>query len=296
MDDDPISYAQAIITQNYSNFVGLGILYWDFLITLDTEVRYLWRRPTTSGAFLFFTIRYFVPVSNVPIVVLSFVTLSPAGCFRHNIIHEIFLICTQVLVSVIMIQRMYALYGRDKRILWWLFVISTCLIGLVIWLVQNQDVHTVSVLPGCYVDLSFKTSHHLAATWGALLLFDILIFGLTVSNGYFTGRRYGPRAGVDMPIHTLIVRDGAMYFAVIALANAANIVTFLINGPVLPGSLTMFTTCISVTMVCRLMMNIHQKADVDAREFNLSIFQDGDIPLVDAHPLNPAVIATDNQA
>ncbi|KAJ7881252.1 hypothetical protein B0H13DRAFT_2345232 [Mycena leptocephala] len=96
---------------------------------------------------------------------------------------------------------------------------------------------------------------------------------LTICSAYSTRRQLGAQA--DMPLHTLIIRDGAIYFAAIGLANLANIITFIIDGPLLPGSLTMFTTCISVAMVSRVMMNIYKKTDVDAAEFNLSILREG---------------------
>ncbi|KAJ6562119.1 hypothetical protein B0H19DRAFT_1259722 [Mycena capillaripes] len=99
----------------------------------------------------------------------------------------------------------------------------------------------------------------IAASWGALFVFDVIIFGLTVSNGWLTRRRMGPE--VTMPLHILIIRDGALYFAVMLLSNLANILTFITHSPVLPGSLATFATCISATMMSRLMLNLHEKAE-----------------------------------
>ncbi|KAJ7881232.1 hypothetical protein B0H13DRAFT_2345217 [Mycena leptocephala] len=233
-----------------------ALLTWDILITLDTEVKYLWRRPKSSscGAFMFFTVRYSVPISNIFIAVFS---------FANDI----------VIVSIIMIQRMYALYSRDKRILWGLSVTAICLTGIIVWLMQNQAMYRLSVLPGCHMGLSREThrAYHMATAWGILFAFDTIIFALTICNAYFMRIRVGTHAEANMPLYTIIIRDGA--FA-IALANLANIATFIIGGPVIPGSLSSFTTGISVTMVCRLMMNIYEKADVDAKEFDLPVLQD----------------------
>ncbi|KAJ7890293.1 hypothetical protein B0H13DRAFT_2341124 [Mycena leptocephala] len=254
MDDGPIAYVQGITTRNYCTFFGMV---------------------------MFFTIRYGVPISNIPIAVFSFVTLSPTGslkfistCYRYNLAHGILVIVTQNIVSIIMIQRMYALYNRDKRILWGLSVAATCMTGLVVWLLQNQDSLVTSGPPGCHPHFSRKAAYHTAEAWGVLFVFDTIIFALTVCNAYSTRRRVGAQTQTDMPIYTLIIRDGAMYFAALALTNLVNIATFIIDGPLTPGSLTSFTTCISVTIVCRLVMNVYEKADVDAQEFNLSILQD----------------------
>ncbi|KAJ6571460.1 hypothetical protein B0H19DRAFT_1130026 [Mycena capillaripes] len=282
MADGSLSTAQAIITQNYCHIFAMVFVYWDFLLKLDSEVQYMWKCPKTFGAFLFFIIRYIAPASNAPVVVLSFFNLSPLKCSRLNLGHQILLFCTQILVSIVMIQRMYALYNRDRRILWGLSGIATSLAGFIVWLMQNQDSIPLTVVPGCYHDVSRATSLRLAGAWGALFLFDSIIFTLTICNAYWTRKRLGTQAQVDMPIHTLIIRDGAIYFAAIALANLANIVTFIIEGPFIPGSLTIFTTCISITMVCRLMLNIHETADVDTREYNLSVLEDA----VDRQPLD----------
>ncbi|KAF8874539.1 hypothetical protein BD779DRAFT_1566256, partial [Infundibulicybe gibba] len=47
-----------------------------------------------------------------------------------------------------------------------------------------------------------------------------------------------------------------------ALSNLANILTFYFCGPFLRGGLSTFSTSISVTMMSRLMLNLHETANV----------------------------------
>ncbi|KAF7349450.1 hypothetical protein MSAN_01735000 [Mycena sanguinolenta] len=141
------------------------------------------------------------------------------------------------------------------------------------WLVvSKQDSILLLGLPGCHSDFSRHTSMHLAGAWGVLFVFDTLVFCLTVFHAYSTQSRFGPGAQINMPMYTLIIRDGAIYFGAIALANLANIVTFIVNGFWIPGTLTVFTTSISITMACRLILHLHEEAlaDVDATDFDLS--------------------------
>ncbi|KAJ7881234.1 hypothetical protein B0H13DRAFT_2345219 [Mycena leptocephala] len=160
-----------------------ALLTWDILITLDTEVKYLWRRPKSCscGAFLFFTIGYSVPICNIFIAVFSFVRLSPT-----------------VIVSIIMIQRMICTAFRFY-----------------------QDVILV------YPAKPIVPTLDMATAWGILFAFDTIVFALTICNAYFTRIRVGTHAEANMPLYTFIIRDGA--FA-IALANLANIATFIIGG------------------------------------------------------------------
>ncbi|KAF8874537.1 hypothetical protein BD779DRAFT_251463 [Infundibulicybe gibba] len=61
---------------------------------------------------------------------------------------------------------------------------------------------------------------------------------------------------------TLLLRDGAIYFAVMALSNLANILTFYLCGPFLRGGLSTFSTSISVTIMSRLILNLHETANI----------------------------------
>jgi hypothetical protein len=56
----------------------------------------------------------------------------------------------------------------------------------------------------------FNVDADLAASWEALFVFDALIFALTVRKTYTTCQSTGIGAGtLDLPIHELILRDGA---------------------------------------------------------------------------------------
>jgi len=52
-----------------------------------------------------------------------------------------------------------------------------------------------------------------------------------------------------------------MYFAAMAFANLANIITYYLAGPLIRGSLSTFANCVSLSMMSRLMLNLHAKAN-----------------------------------
>ncbi|KAJ7041521.1 hypothetical protein C8F04DRAFT_1252851 [Mycena alexandri] len=106
-----------------------------------------------------------------------------------------------------------------------------------------------------------------AASWEGLFIFNTVIFVMTVYNTYTTRRQMallnanndGEQDHSPPPndLHHLMMRDGAMYFGIMALANLANIATYYFSGPVVPGSLAIFANCISITMISRMMLNLH---------------------------------------
>ncbi|KAJ6613161.1 hypothetical protein B0H10DRAFT_2222475 [Mycena sp. CBHHK59/15] len=257
MDDDAVELARAVILKDYFHLFGISVMYWDHLITLDTEIGLLWKRTKSASAYWFFVIRYGAFVTNIPVTVFSFHTLKP-----------------KVVVCTVMILRIWALYDRSVRILLFLFGTGACIIALILWSVQGQHSESADSIPGCHVSISRSTAHHFAGTWEALFFFDALIFALTLCKTWRRGR------DAHMPLHMLILRDGAMYFAGMALANLCNIITFYVRtppssalpsnqttnnpqmaGPILRGSLSTFASCVSVTMMARLMLNLHAEAE-----------------------------------
>ncbi|KAJ7692475.1 hypothetical protein B0H17DRAFT_1200525 [Mycena rosella] len=256
----------------------------------DAEFRYLWKRKRSTSAYWFFTIRYGALGTNIPVVVFSFVTLSHKPFY--DLVHQLFMLATQLVVSVAMILRIWALYGRSARVLWWLIGIASCFIAISIWSMnQGQHGFPLTVLSGCHLAIVQSASFHLAGPWECLFAFDSIIFGLNCYNAYLTRRGDGRAA--NMPIHQLLVRDGVMYFAAMALANLANI----IGGPLVPGSLATFATCMSVVMMSRLMLNLHERTDIGVlTELRMSDIDDelvfavggddvGTLPLTAAGPL-----------
>ncbi|KAL7284076.1 hypothetical protein ACG7TL_001354 [Trametes sanguinea] len=108
----------------------------------------------------------------------------------------------------------------------------------------------------------------LAVSWESLFAFDLMIFTLTVCKTFRERYRHRITSGRH-DIISLILRDGALYFAVMASVNFANTLTFYflesslppaMRQPLLRGCLSTFASSISVTMMSRLMLNLHSSA------------------------------------
>ncbi|KAJ6571467.1 hypothetical protein B0H19DRAFT_1372546 [Mycena capillaripes] len=283
MDNGTIELAIQTIQLNYNHLFGITILYFDHLITLNSEIQFVWMRKWSTSSFWFILVRYIGFTGNLPVLLFSFMTLSP----------KIILVVTQFLVSVVAILRTYALYSRSNRVLGGLVVLGVCLIAVSSWTVHGQHAIPVTVFPGCHLGVTestfvfsliplplFTTSsrgYHLSVSWVALFLFDATIFGLTIFKTYSTRLPLG--GGRDIPLHMLIARDGAMYFAAMAFANLANIMTYILAGPLLRGSFSTFANCVSVSMMSRLMLNLYAKA-------NTGILSQLNLNFEEAAPLN----------
>ncbi|KAJ7895512.1 hypothetical protein B0H14DRAFT_3853960, partial [Mycena olivaceomarginata] len=235
------------------HLLGICVLYYDHLLTLDTEIDYMWKG--LGAAYWFYIIRYAGFAGNIPVTVFSFYALAPKRCHIYHIGHQVLLVGTQIIVSIVMTLRTHALYGRNLRLFAALLAVGLPLLGIVVWSTQGQQATPIDDFPGCHVSISQSTAYHLVASWEALFVYDTLLFLLVLRRTYTTWRDAAFKT--NLPIHALLLRDGVLYFGAIAFVNFCNIATFYFAGPILAGSLSTFTSCMSVTMAARLMLNLH---------------------------------------
>ncbi|KIY48968.1 hypothetical protein FISHEDRAFT_14263, partial [Fistulina hepatica ATCC 64428] len=237
------------------------------------EVKYIWQKRKTFSSFCFMFNRYFAFLANTVAMVLSFIPLSDekvSKCRRYNLFHQIALISTQVCVCILLTLRIYALYNRSMRVLSYMVCSGAVLLGISCWSLFSQKSTSTQISDGCHLGLTEITAIHLAAAWEALFCYDCILFGLTLYQSYVTypgprtsssSNRRPPRPGPPS-ILAVVLRDGAIYFAIMALCNLANIITFYFSESFFKGGLSTFASCISVTMMSRLMLNLHQSAPV----------------------------------
>ncbi|KAF7327975.1 hypothetical protein MKEN_00377800 [Mycena kentingensis (nom. inval.)] len=276
MDAETIKLIREAQILDCLHLLGISILVWDHTLTFGREIQFVWLRRKSVGSLWFFLVRYVGLFGSLPV----FLFLSPRDispdvlrretpnsvftayrCLKYELAHQLSLLITQVIICAVMGLRTWALYNRSKLVLCGLLGLGAVLGALVFWAEHNHWQHPVIVasVPGCHIGVSYMTTaYHLSASWGALFVYDTLIFGLTLKRTISTRREYGPDA--PMPLHKLIVRDGAIYFAFMAFGSLSNIATNVLTGPLLRGSLATFASCVSVCMMCRLMLNLHRVA------------------------------------
>ncbi|KAE9391893.1 hypothetical protein BT96DRAFT_291426 [Gymnopus androsaceus JB14] len=115
---------------------------------------------------------------------------------------------------------------------------------------------------GCHTSPDTQDAAKTAIGWEGLFLFDLLLFSMTVRKAYQMRRESEVNTGkMGGSLFSVVVRDGSIYFFIMALANLVNIITFYIPGPFLKGTLAPFAGCLSVTLMSRLMLNLHEAAN-----------------------------------
>ncbi|KAI6166395.1 hypothetical protein EDD17DRAFT_56600 [Pisolithus thermaeus] len=150
---------------------------------------------------------------------------------------------------MIMIARVYAFYNTDRRVLSLLVTVAVICVGIGGWALvfrpppprpestaTAQGTHagcrelmtSVEALRRCrfvhvptHMCLTYAFGLDWAAAWGGQLLFDALVFILTLK------KLISVRSLRKRSFMALSLRDGALYFAVITATNVANIIIYL---------------------------------------------------------------------
>ncbi|KAJ7219673.1 hypothetical protein B0H12DRAFT_317001 [Mycena haematopus] len=243
MEEDETTIAQAVRLQNELHLISISFLYWDHCLTFSDEVRFLWRKAKTRSTYYFFLNRYFAFFGDVAITVFHFAAVPISVCTHVNIFRELLLVINQCLVCLLLTLRIYALYGRDIRVYVGMLGFGVVLLGISCWaLVGKNGVPQTNVV-GCHVNNSRERGVYLAVPWEALLVYDVVIF-LALFYKSFQTRAESPTLRWHTPLLSLLVRDGAIYFAIMAAMNFANILTFYIATPLLRGCLSTMASCI----------------------------------------------------
>ncbi|KAF8996251.1 hypothetical protein BDQ17DRAFT_1364662 [Cyathus striatus] len=236
-----------VFGQNYLHILAISMLYYDHLVTTGDEINYLWRRPKGASTFWFFLNRYFAFCGNFTS------KLDPVPNIYAN----------ALLKLVLLTLRIYALYSRSFRILACMVASGAVLLIVSCWSVFGQKNVPFQQQVGC-----------IAAAWEALMVYDTMIFCLTLYKTWTTRLDHGI-TGIRIPLISLILRDGIT----MVLANLANILTFIM----------------SVTMMSRIMLNLHQSADIGIYSSHTSStmqYSDSTSDMIDRSPQNSPVRST----
>ncbi|OCH91666.1 hypothetical protein OBBRIDRAFT_774740 [Obba rivulosa] len=228
-----IALLQGIQVNRFCALVSFTILYFDYFIVFSTEVERFWKGFTLSWASaLFVANRYLSLVASIPILLEYFGDPPEPRCRQLQSFHQYLALLTQGTVAALLLIRTYALYNRSKHILYLMLI--TCFAGGAVsaWSIMSDGKYVSDAdssllrLSGCDLSLSNQQGRHISIAWGSMLVFDTLIFALTVAKIIKSDKKIWKGT-----LFKLMLRDGAIYYGIMVVINIANIVTFVVRTP-----------------------------------------------------------------
>ncbi|KAH8831862.1 hypothetical protein DL96DRAFT_1706268 [Flagelloscypha sp. PMI_526] len=236
--------AQTLMIDAEMSDFSVVVLMYDHLLTLEYEVEYIWTQRWSKSSAIFFLNRYFGLAAHI--TSLAFTHLPQFDfkiCHDTALTHQVFLIVAQLLLReklVIISMRVYALYGIAG---WSLSRQSTVDSS-------NDDTNTTN---NCHLTVDLRSSIRLAISYEVLFAYDATIFALTLFKTWRTRKLIVNTDSTSLI--GILLRDGAVYFMLMALGTFSPSFS-------LRGRLSTFSSCLSITLVSRMMLNLHRAHSV----------------------------------
>ncbi|KAJ7866030.1 hypothetical protein B0H14DRAFT_3862090 [Mycena olivaceomarginata] len=135
---DDVEFAQDQRLRISVSLAGFAVFIYDYLLTLSSEVMYIWVRGNELGSAWFLLIRYSAILGNIAEAFLLFGNFSPKVCNQLDTVHGLLVVALEFAVAWTLMLRVYAMYSRNKRML--AFWISACLllVGIAVWSVSSN--------------------------------------------------------------------------------------------------------------------------------------------------------------
>ncbi|RDB18705.1 hypothetical protein Hypma_014732 [Hypsizygus marmoreus] len=261
--------AQHLLAGKYFQLAAYVVLIFDHILTFSEEVERIWKRRITGAAILFLINRYLTPLQFLviidafhdPIWTRSVQVFTGSVLFSMLISMSFFCLdrfvafegaSTVALIAVcelIMILRVFALYGRSFPIL--IFLMILWVVQVIISSVGLSTGFAVPLPPGLIGCIFTGSSPLFPSLWVAPLVTNSIMFFLTL----YRTRDYILQTGHAPTLH-IFVRDGTMYFLVILMANLMNTLIYFLAVGDLKAIGASFSQLITATMVSRLVLNL----------------------------------------
>ncbi|KAA1477726.1 hypothetical protein DENSPDRAFT_620714 [Dentipellis sp. KUC8613] len=255
---------QQILWTKYLFAAALTMLMYDHILSFSTEVETIWTKKKTYPAIFFLTFRYYASLAMVVVSIGFFSTaMTPERCQRWVLFYPLGITLLFALFpSIIMLMRVYALYNRSKLILGGLGIILLIQTIFGIWQtatagkahvpdpIDNYDFHLCLYTPR-------KAEGRASEVFALLSLgYDGLVFFLTLGRTIYV---FWTRQGRGLGSHALVknlIRDGALYFAVISSLNLFWTMVIFYAPAGLKGVGVIPSACVTAVVICRITLNL----------------------------------------
>ncbi|KAJ3544061.1 hypothetical protein NM688_g5783 [Phlebia brevispora] len=220
----------------------ITLLYYDYSLSLHLEIKRVWFDDRYSGIrALFLLVRYLALLGHIPVMVQTFWNtqddIIPKLCYAIIRSHQIYIVISQICIATMLGLQTAALYNCRKWVEGLLLTIFFGAIVVACWSLTiwfDDDMPPEPGFPGCNIALSRFQGIGFAIAWSSMLFFAVIVFILTLVKAIILQNIFP----AHMTLFSMILRDGAMYFGVIAGSCVCSIVLCLGNRV---GAISLFS-------------------------------------------------------
>ncbi|EKM54191.1 uncharacterized protein PHACADRAFT_210009 [Phanerochaete carnosa HHB-10118-sp] len=231
------------------------VLLYEYLITLDDEISFIWTGGWTRARILYLANRYWPLVNLIPSVI-SLNLDNPgarfcAFCYAWFTFSNL---VTQFTTTLILILRLYAMYGSSKKLLYFMLSLQVAMLALqgamTTFMTGGAKLMPLSHVSGCL------PGHWVLQPWAygipTGVLDGVLFFLVTIKSirHFLSQDRHTPELFVVM------LADSIVYFASVVAVFVANLTAWVIGGAALFAALPE-TLIVAYSIIgCRMLINV----------------------------------------
>ncbi|KAG1743090.1 hypothetical protein EDB19DRAFT_1700025 [Suillus lakei] len=282
---DPMLMIDAfrVHTSRYMKVAGLTILAYDYLVTMDKEVRLMWGSKWGMGRVLFCISRYLPFVASVIYHYYLFAVVSVLSdydeCFP---LYDAAMWLNAISICAaqgLLILRTYAMWNCNKKILYGLLAFVGILLT-VAFVLEVKDGLLLSYGPppptgglGCYPT---KSTNMLFVFFLTLVVTQIVILILVLIQARVYSQQM---TGVASGLLRSLYRDSVFYIVCLLLVSIANVVVMSTIPPRYNQVFDTFPAVMHSVLSSRIMFNLRQSAYCDVHPMDISDIESPDITL-----------------
>ncbi|KAH8828985.1 hypothetical protein DL96DRAFT_1814276 [Flagelloscypha sp. PMI_526] len=241
---------------------ALTILVYDWILTLEKEIAFVWPSKWSLGKTLYFLTKY-------PAIVDAFISISrrwvpnkdaPAQCPIPFHLDAWLVTLGMHVAELILVLRTWAICGRNKWVLrgllffQMLILIYNCIsleifVRSIVWL--GPELPGVN---GCLI-ISAPGKRYFSIAYINIAVFEFCIFVMTMVVCYRKERKTGPR------LFYIVWRDGLIFFLLIFMVSTLNVVIMTTITHQYAICLTLFQRVFHSIATGRILLHMREEVD-----------------------------------
>ncbi|KDQ56081.1 hypothetical protein JAAARDRAFT_320059 [Jaapia argillacea MUCL 33604] len=281
-----ISFLQYLILIRSVQLSATFVSIYDHLICFDQEVELIWKHPGVSAKIFFLLTRYGGNCIVITICLLLFTEVKTVSVSHSRLLLQVWATAIPSwVVQVIMQSRLYAMYGRSRRVL---IFTGTCFVieiiaSMAFGLYRDLRAAPVRVFEkwtGCIVT---NMPEYRVGMWLAIMAYEGILFLLALYKTLLHLLRMN-HPWTRNSVADILLRDNILYFFVIFTNYCLTIVAWFALPFVWVEILGTFNITVTCTLGCRLILNIrevsyrhHQCVNTAEIEYQLRELADGPV-------------------
>ncbi|KAG2358453.1 hypothetical protein BDR07DRAFT_1611897 [Suillus spraguei] len=255
-----------IQTAKYCNVAGLGVLIFDYFLTLEPEIRWTWNTRWNTTRILFVISRYMAFVAAGMTSYAAIATRANENCSHFsqasNAIHIISIVASEGLLVI----RTYAFWKQNKKILTVLLIFAAiCIAGAVsiTQVVSNLTPANPSDPPKS--NCTFEAGRSSAIQYGFLVAHELLLMSLTVFKRYQDYRDSNSR------FVRAVFQGGVRYMTAMIFVSVANILIMCLMPVSYDEMMDVPQLVLHSMLASRVLFSLHESDQGELDEATLQI-------------------------